>query len=57
MYFQDRGSELKVSATIEGSINRWDGGTDIHGNVLPKNDHRFLSLEKVKSKFYRRLCR
>jgi hypothetical protein len=52
VFFKIVDPELKVSATIEGSINRWDGGTDIHGNVLPKNDHRFLSLEKVKIKVF-----
>ena len=48
VFFKIVEPELKVSATIEGYISRWDGGTDLKGNYLPRNDHRFLSMEKVK---------
>jgi hypothetical protein len=48
VFFKIVQPKLKVSATIEGYINRWDGGTDMRGNYLPRNDHRFLSMEKVK---------
>lgn len=52
VFFKIVEPKLKVSATIEGYINRWDGGADLNGNILPENNHRFLCMEKVKVRVF-----
>ncbi len=52
VFFKIVDPELKVTAEIEGYINKWDGDTDMSGNILEDNSHRFLSLEKIKINVY-----
>lgn len=41
-----------TGVTLEGSWNHWRGQTDLLGNLLTNEPHRFLSLENVKVNVY-----